>query len=95
MTTRDEGLIITYAHCRKWTHGQLDCEPYSAYALVSISVVLQSRTHNDETDYYVLVNGERIGIGASASEAIEDSRWALMNESRKQAQAAAATEGSV
>ncbi len=89
MTTRQDSLIITYAHCRKWTHGQLDCEPHSAYALVSVAVVLRSITHSeDDIDHHIMVNGESIGFGPSAAEAISDAQWNLMNESRKQAQTA-------
>ncbi len=95
--TRSDAIIITYAHCRKWSKGQLDCHPHSDYALMHLAVELQSTTHAlGDVDWKILVNNECIGVGQSADEAIQDAQWTLMNESRRQAlQASVEKEGAL
>lgn len=80
-------IPIEYAHCIKWTQGQLDCAPYSRYELRSVCATLrQYRGLLDEpTEYLVTFDGVVIGDGDSDNEAIAQARYWLMNESRKKA----------
>jgi len=82
---------VEYAHCTRWTQGQLDCAPYSRYEMRCICATLTQHQNSFEetTEYLVAFDGLLIGDGESENEAIAQARYWLMNESRKEAMARA------
>lgn len=84
---------LSYAHCTKYTTGQLDREPHSAYETRSVNVTLWRISGNpdgmgiDEDTFHVRdESGNVIGCDFSKEDAIHDALYRLMADSRKQAQ---------
>ncbi len=78
---------LTYAHCTKYTVGQLDREPWSAYEMRSVEAVMYRNPPDrnmgeEEDDFNVYVNGRNMGWGYDKEEAISDAGYRLMAESR-------------
>ncbi len=80
-------VSISYAHCVKWTTGQLDCAPYSQYELRDEVVDIKFLGAED----YVVealsgaMSGQIIGEGETENEAIWAAGYHLMRRSREAA----------
>ncbi len=80
-------IPIEYAHCIRWTQGQLDCAPYSRYEMRAVCATLtQHRMLLETTEYLVTFDGAIIGDGESENEAVDQARYWLMRDSRRQAE---------
>ena len=91
MTTA-KAFPITYAHCVKYTPGQLDREPHSAYETRSVTVSLwripgerQGVASDDDYFHVKDEHGNIIGHEDTKEGAIFTAQYNLMNDSRKQA----------
>ena len=82
-------MRITYAHCVKFTHGQLDRYPHSAYEMRSVEVTVWYLPATPECDfdaYHVKDStGRLIGDEESIEFAIFDAQYRLMDQSREAA----------
>lgn len=76
---------LRYAHCVKFTIGQLDREPWSQYELREIEVnTAWCAGWDGEADWWVLYQGTKIGFGETEEEALYDAAYRLMENSRNQ-----------
>lgn len=89
MKTQTQLISIQYARCIKWTQGQLDAAPWSAYQTASagVSLIIAPSLLDECIDYSIVHDGQVIGEGESENKAIADAQWFLMNESRQEAKA--------
>lgn len=84
---KPQGISLEYAHCVKWTQGQLDCAPYSRYEIRSVLATLTQHPSllDEVTNYLVTFDGQIIGDGDSENDAIAQAQYWLMDESRRDA----------
>lgn len=74
--------IIHYAHCVKWTVGQLDRAPYSEYQMRASEVDVVCQRHDDIEEWLVKCQGKIIANEDSVKDALAIATHALMSMSR-------------
>lgn len=80
--------IIRYAHCVKWTPGQLDREPFSQYESRTIEVEMTLfRNHDEDCDEWIVrYNNKVIANEPWGSNAMAMAAYNMMNTSRIEAE---------
>ena len=80
-------MKLTYSHCIKFTHGQLDRFPFSEYENRSVDFVIKRwpvDEHNDREEYQIIVAGKAVsGCHTDLKEAIAEASYAMMQGSRE------------
>ena len=83
---------IRYAHCVKFTPGQLDREPWSQYeertADIEVECIPPCSAYPEE-EWAVYHNANAIAVEPTLKDALDGARYALMAESRERANQAA------
>lgn len=79
-----ETVYLQYAHCVKFTEGELDRDPFSQYQLREMPVELQYLSHDDGShDWFVWLNGECLAAEDEREDALALAAYKLMDESRQ------------
>ena len=82
---------LTYAHCTKYTPGELDVAPYSEYAFRTVYAEMFRLVDRSKEEYFrIEVDGRVFGEGETKIDAAGDAQYWLMNASRNSASAVAA-----
>jgi hypothetical protein len=78
-------MKITYSHCVKYTPGQLDRAPFSAYIMKTVEIDLY-RCSGDSTDpqewFKIKIDGQFLSSGDTIDDAIFEAQYRLMACSR-------------
>lgn len=79
-------MKLSYSHCVKYTHGQLDLEPWSKYETRTVDFTIKRwpcDEYNDKEEFQILVLGKPVsGCHVDLQEAIDEAKYMLMSGSR-------------
>jgi hypothetical protein len=82
-------MKLIYSHCVKWTPGQLDCSPFSAYQLREVEVtagIVRADTAKAilaEDEWVIQHMGQVLAESISLHDAMHQAAYALMYSSRE------------
>jgi hypothetical protein len=80
---------LEYSHCVKWTQGQLDQPPFSAYQLKQVEVetgIVRADTAREimqEDEWCIQYLGETLAMAIDFQDAIHQAAYKLMYASRE------------
>ncbi len=74
--------ILKYAHCIKFTTGQLDRYPYSEYENRAVEVSVEQINYGSSDEFLVIKDKTLIGEGDTLKDALNHASYTLMDRTR-------------
>lgn len=76
---------IQYAHCTKFTAGEKDVHPHSAYEMryAEVDIYMEEDPEYNGCDWYVRRGNVLVGTGETREDALNSAAYWLMDYSRK------------